>query len=73
MSRVPSCYACKYYNMQEQTCKKYPDGVPKDVVVEIIKCEEYCAKEYEGDDMDLPIVKRIPGTPHYEVIENRNK
>ena len=71
MSRVTNCCACKYYNMQEHSCIKYPDGVPNDVFVEIIKCEEYCAKEYEDDDMDLPIVRRIPGTPFYEVIENK--
>lgn len=72
MSRLPSCYACKYYNMQERTCKEYPNGIPKDVVVEIIKCDEYCVKEYEDEDdyKDVPIVRRIPGTPFCEVIEN---
>lgn len=69
MSKVTNCCACKYYNMQENNCIKYTDGVPEDVFVEIIKCEEYCGKEIK-EDKDIPTVKRIPGSYLYEVTEN---
>lgn len=71
MSSVPNCCVCKYFNLNEKTCKIYPEGIPRDVYVEIVDCNEYCYKPYE-EDPEIPTIKRIPGTPFYEVIE-KNK
>lgn len=55
MSNVTKCCICEYCRFSDMSCKEHPDGIPSDVLVEVVDCDKFkqrIVKEYD----DLPLI-----------------
>lgn len=59
MAKTTKCIVCKKCEFPELKCAIYKNGIPHDIVNEIIDCEHYERKPFanHSDDDDLPTAK----------------
>ena len=55
MARFPRCCGCIHFDFWNDFCDIYPQGVPYDIMVELVKCDKYKLKIDTDIDDSLPI------------------
>ena len=57
MAQMSRCCACKYYNFSKGKCKKYIDGIPEDIFVELEDCKYFIQEKSSDTDDGFPLAK----------------
>ena len=57
MADAVKCCICSKYEHDNNSCDKYPKGIPNDILLQIIDCKDFIkVKKY--DDYSLPTITK---------------
>lgn len=54
---MSKCAVCEKFNFPHKKCEIYPDGIPRDIFIELKECEFYKHKKSKISDEGFPIAK----------------
>lgn len=57
MAAMSKCAVCEKFNFPHKKCEIYPDGIPRDIFIELKECEFYKHKKSKISDEGFPIAK----------------